>query len=84
MEVTMKGTLAGYQIVWYNKRSLTNILSLHNIKKKYTVTYDNSDDDRFVVHKQDRKLYFTCSKNGLYFHDMRNRQVSMINMVEEN
>ena len=63
---------------------MTNILSLHNVKQKYRVTYDSKNGDKFVVHKQKKKLYFTCSMNGLYYHDTRKRQMTMINMVEDN
>ena len=73
MEVTKKGELNGYGQVWFDHRAMTNILSLHNVKKKHPVTYDSSNGDRFIVHKPEKKLYFTCSRNGLYYHDTRKR-----------
>jgi hypothetical protein len=36
--------------VWYNKKAITNILSLSNVIKQYQVTYD-SNDQMFVVHR---------------------------------
>ena len=80
----MKGTLSGYGDVWYDNRAMTNILSLNNMKKKYKITYDSSKGDRFTVHKPDKLVHFTCSKNGLYYHDTRNRQINLVNTVEEN
>ena len=48
------------------------------------MTYDSATDDTFVVHKRDHKIHFVASNNGLYYHDCNNRQISLINLVEEN
>jgi hypothetical protein len=43
--------MPGYHMhIWYNKKAITNILSLSNVIKQYQVTYD-SNDQMFVVHR---------------------------------
>ena len=84
ISINNKGYLNGYGWVWYDERAITNILCLNNMKQKYKVTYDSSREDAFIVHKRDKKIYFTSSDNGLYYHDTTNRQVNLMNTVEEN
>lgn len=48
------------------------------------MTYDSAQGDSFVVHKDDELLHFICSNNGLYYHDMTNRQITLLNAVSEN
>ena len=38
----------------------------------------------FIVHKPEKEVWFKNSSNGLYYHDTRNRQISLINTVKEN
>ena len=54
------------------------------MKNKYRVTYDSWSGDKFIVHKPNKEIWFTCSKNGLYFHDTNNRQINLLNTVQEN
>ena len=79
-----KGTLKNYGDVWYDNKAVTNILSLANMVKKYRVTYDSAKGDRFVVHKPDSLVYFNRSKNGLYYHDTKQRDLCLLNTVKEN
>jgi hypothetical protein len=52
MEVKKQAIMPGYHAhVWYNKKAITNILSLSNMIKQYRVTYD-SNDQMFVVHRE--------------------------------
>jgi hypothetical protein len=51
-EVKKQAIMPGYHAhVWYNKKAITNILSLSNMIKQYRVTYD-SNDQMFVVHRE--------------------------------
>jgi hypothetical protein len=44
MEVKKQAIMPGYhEHVWYNKKAITNILSLSNMIKQYCVTYDSND-----------------------------------------
>ena len=79
-----KGYLNGYGEVWYHPDAITNILSLNNVKKKFRVTYDSNENDRFILHKPEKLVYFNCSSNGLYYHDTRSPDFTLVNTVEEN
>ena len=79
-----KGILPGYGPVWYHPDAITNILSLNNMKKKWKVTYDSENEDRFTVHKPEKLVHFKCSDNGLYFHDITNQSITLINTIAEN
>ena len=72
MLVNMKGKLKGYGMVWFDNRAMVDNLRLHNMKKKYRVTYDSWSGDKFIVHKPDKEIWFIYSKNGLYFNETKN------------
>ena len=59
-------------------------MSLNNVKSKWKVTYDSDGQDRFTVHKPDKLVHFDCSKNGLYYHDTQDQNITLINTIEEN
>ena len=85
IETRLKGTLKGYGEVWYHPGAITNILSLSNVKKKYKITFNSEDGDCFFVHKPEKIIKFRCSENGLYIHNIKNKQdVIMVNTVAEN
>ena len=46
-----KAHVRNYGDVWFDKRAITNILSLKNIHKRYRVTYDSTFNRDFIVHK---------------------------------
>jgi len=57
--------------VWYNKLSLTNILSLAEVSKRYRITLDTSVAQEFHVHLDDGTIMILKkSKKGLYYHDV--------------
>jgi hypothetical protein len=63
------GDLPGYGTVWYDPRSIANILSLSRVKDKYHVAYDSSDGE-FLVTKPDGMVFrFIESGTGLYYLD---------------
>ena len=50
--VNQLSEMLGYKIkTWFSNKSITNIVSLENVIKKYIVTYD-SNDNQLVVHRQ--------------------------------
>ena len=73
-----------YGDVWFDERSITNILCLKNTKKKYRVTYDSAKNGTFTVHKPDAQLHFVMHQDGLHYHDTKNREVTLIQTVQEN
>jgi len=66
MHTNIIGDLPGYSIVWFHRNGIANILSLANVKNKHKVTYDSSNGNPFVVHKQDGSTrIFKQSSHGL-------------------
>jgi hypothetical protein len=56
--------------VWYNPKSIANILSLSEVRKKCRVTMDTSSESAMVVHRTDGStMKFTEHSDGLYFFD---------------
>ena len=65
-----KGDLGGYGTVWFHEDGIANILALHNVRKKFKVTYDSSDANTFVVQKPSgSNRYFRQSARGLFYWD---------------
>ena len=48
------------------------------------MTYDSSKDNMFMVHKPDMVVCFKESSHGLFYHDTTNREIALLNSVEEN
>jgi len=65
-----KGIIEKYGQVWYNPKSLANILSLANVRKNYRVTMDTGPSDtdpKMIVHVSDlKKLIFREMSNVLF------------------
>ena len=73
------GDLPGYGTVWFYKDGIANILSLNNVKKKYSVSYDSTAYDCFEVHKAgNTKRVFKPSKDGLIYSCVNNDAVLVI------
>jgi hypothetical protein len=76
MEVKKQAIMPGYHVhLWYNKKAITNILSLSNMIKHYHVLYD-SNNQIFVVHREPEgkpDMEFRMHKGGLHYFDPRQR-----------
>jgi hypothetical protein len=78
--------------MYYNLKSLANILSLLTVTSKYKVTMDSSVTDAITVHLNDGKqLVFCRCGNGLYYFDTNPKSkenlhgyYSFLNTVTEN
>ena len=84
LKTNQKGYLKNYSDVWYHENAIANILSLSNVKRKYRVTYDSAKENVFIVHKPKELIIFQESPNGLYYHNTIDRNVVLLNTVEEN
>lgn len=73
------GPLKNYGTVCYSDSTITNILSLAQVKKRYPITYDSKNDNQFLVIKPDKHVVFKERKSGLFYHDTMNRAFAMIN-----
>jgi hypothetical protein len=67
-QTKQKGTFGDFpKLVWYDPKGVTNILSLHIMKKYFRVRYDSCEDDTFIVSGRDGEEYhFEPTSNGLY------------------
>ena len=85
LNVNWKGHLNNYGWVWFDSRAITNIICLNNVKTKFKVTYNSKQDDVFHIHKTNgTTIDFVSSDNGLYYHNVENRQITMVNTVSSN
>ena len=78
------GNLKNYGDIWFDERAITNILCLKNMKKKYCITYDSAENETSTVHKPDELLHFVMHQYRLHYHDTKNREVTLIQTVQEN
>ena len=70
--------LKEYGDVWYDKNSVANILSLAEVANKFRVTFDTKSGNNIFLHKSDGStLFFKCTNNGLYYHDVRREKNSV-------
>ena len=58
--------LLEYGRVWYNDKTIANILSLTKLVKKYRVTYDSHQYDAFDVHTNRGIIHSRRNKQGIY------------------
>ena len=80
--------LNNYGNLWYHPRSISNILSLSNIKKMNDTIHASKNGDIFIVMNKRpgiQDMIFTYNKDVLYYNDISNTEgVSMLSTVEEN
>ena len=67
-----KGTVPGLVDVWYNPRSMLNILSWSDVRKKYRITADTDKGPYIVVHTPGKELRFKEVDSGLYLLEGNN------------
>ena len=85
IKTTQKSYVKGYGEVWFDERSITNILALENVKNKFRVTYDSNNDVFLRLHKPSGKdVYFNMNKDRLYYHDTKNWNVTLVQSVIKN
>jgi hypothetical protein len=64
------GDIPNFGPVWFNPKSLANILSLAAVRKICRVTMDSAIAPSFHVHKLDgTTMVFSKFASGLYYHD---------------
>jgi hypothetical protein len=78
------GDLPGYGEVWYHPKGIANILSLARVKDRHRVTFDSTDGNQFVIHKDDgttRK--FLESRRGLYYMNTTTAGMALVTTVAD-
>jgi hypothetical protein len=81
----MVGEFDRYGTVWYHPDGIANVLLLAKVKNKYKVTYNSSNDNKFVVHKLNGKmLEFHQYPSGLFYFDTKDNGMMLVNTVADN
>jgi hypothetical protein len=81
----MVGNRPGYGTIWYNPKSIANILSLKRITEKYHVVFDSKHSGSFIVTKPNGTVFeFQESNGGLYFLDTDKSATVLVNTVADN
>ena len=72
--------------VWFDKQAITNVLSLKLVHNKFKVTYNRGNENSiFTIHKTDGKqVHFWMHPDGLHYHDPKQRQMVLVNIIKEN
>ena len=88
-----KGHLPGFFQVWYNEKSMLNILAWSDVRKHYRITADTDKENAISVHMRDGSIIkFHEVSSGLYMYSMNkqyngNKKVSgysFLTLVKEN
>jgi hypothetical protein len=67
------GDVANFGAVWYNPKSIANILSLAEVRRQCRVTMDTALEPALCVHKSDGNIMkFTEYATGLYYFEVAN------------
>lgn len=82
---SMVSDLPGYGTIWYDPKSITNILSLKCVNEKYHVTFNSKHSGSFIVTKPNGTVFkFKESNGGLYFLDTNKSETVLVNTVADN
>ena len=67
---TLVGNVPNFGPVWYNPKSIANILSLAAVRKVCRITMDTAVEAAMIVHKRDGlTMKFKEFSSGLYYYD---------------
>ena len=71
--------------VWFDERAITNILSFTDLADHFRIINENSQEDAFLLFKKNGDIVkFTRSNCGMYFHNLIEQQIVLLNTVKEN
>ena len=77
-------TLPGFGTIWFDNRCIANILSLSKAKNRYRIMYDSAGGKKFIMVMPDKEALVNESGNGIYYHDLEDSYLVLVNTVEEN
>ena len=73
IETNQQGTVQGYGKVWYLPKSLANIMSFTNVRKKFKINISTGPGDKepviTVTKSNGSPMHFKEISNGLYVYD---------------
>ena len=78
--------LPGYGEVWFNKNSITNIVSLAGMAKKFQVQYDSWQEDAFIVDTNKGTRKFVCGQDNIYKYLPPDKEIpiQLLETIKEN
>lgn len=80
----MIGDFPGYGTVWFHPDGIANILSLSRVSKKYYVTFDSTNGNEFLIHKEDGKVHrFEQSERGLFYMNTAEKSLALVTTVDD-
>ena len=74
MESHKKCDIPHMENVWFNKDSITNIISMQDMTAKFRVTMDSKQELALLVHMPDKIVKFKQFSNGLYAMDPNDKK----------
>ena len=81
LDTQQKGKFGGFE-VWYNPKSLANILSLALVTEQYRVTLDSESENAFIVHiSAGHVIKFIRGPADLYYYDASNIDMSKLKLT---
>jgi len=84
LKTDLVGDVKGYDKVWYDSSSLANILSLANVRKRFSITMATGPSDpvpKIIVHKSNgEKMVFFEHAIGLFVHDPTKSAKTNVNL----
>ena len=82
--VRTEATLPSFRTVWFDESWTANIIYLLKAKNKYGIMYVSAEGNQIIMVMRNNEVLFNKSRNGLYYHDLDDRDLVLVNMVEEN
>ena len=70
--------------VWFNEESESNIFSFAEMAEKYHITYDNKNDDAFIVKMKSKTIKSQKIFENIYAFDPTRKKVSFMTTLQEN
>ncbi len=92
MNSTQKCDVLNLGECWFNKDSITNIIAMCDMRKKYRITMDTNKEAALIVHMKNKAVKFKEWPNGLYAMNPAEpdgsnsitNQYQLIQTIEEN
>ena len=81
----LQGDLPGYGTVWFHQGRISNILSLSKVEGKYQVSYDSTNEKKFLVYLPKGKIrcFIQCER-GLFYFNVAAGDTVLVNAVYYN
>ena len=82
--VGMEAILPGLGTVWFDNRCISKILPLSKVRNKFRGIHDSAKGNQLIVVVPDKEVLLNEIRNGIYYHDMEDFYLVLVNAAEEN